>query len=86
MSGSCSKQIGFAMKQRWQNRQPAGGSTALGISTSSRIRSLWSVMLGSGTAESRARVYGWILSPVSSLYGAISMTLPKYITMTRSLI
>ena len=51
MSGSCSKQMGFAMKQRWQKRQPAGGSTALGISPSSRIRSLWSVVLGSGTAD-----------------------------------
>ena len=64
------------MKQRWQNRQPAGGSTALGISPSRQDPLL---VERNAAPVQRSRAPGiWVdIVPVSSLYRAISMTLPK---------
>ena len=76
-----------AMGQRVWNRQPEGGLIGDGISpdSSTRRRPRCSFGSGSGIAESSALVYGCFgLVYVSGLL-AISTILPRYMTITRSL-
>ena len=56
----------------------------LGTSPFSRIRCRRRPGTGCGIAESSACVYGWRGEPYSSLAGATSTTLPRYMTAIRS--
>src|SRR5213078_1832907 len=74
---------GTRSEQRVWNRQPEGGLIGLGTSPSRMIRLRLMVGSGIGTAESSASVYGCFGLVYSSLAGAISTILPRYITATR---
>ncbi len=89
--GSCVRQICCAFQHRVWNRQAGGGASGLGTSPSSLIRSRRSrcpVALvsgsGTGTAESRATVYGWRGLKYSWSRLAVSTILPRYMTATWS--
>jgi len=76
-----------AIGQRVWNTQPAGGVNGLGMSPRSTILSRWRSILGfgSGTADKRACVYGWSGLLYNSSGSPTSTILPKYITITLSL-
>src|SRR5688500_18562721 len=74
---------GTRRPQRVWKRHPDGGLMGLGTSPSSRMRLRFIVGSGMGTADSSASVYGWRGFVYSSLAGAISTILPRYMTATR---
>src|SRR5262249_5374100 len=80
---SFSEQDGTRNEQRVWKRQPEGGLIGLGTSPSRRMRLRFIVGSGIGTAERSASVYGCRGLVYSSLAGAISTILPRYITATR---
>src|SRR5215469_13635599 len=83
--GSSRVQISVAYRQRGWNRHPDGGATGLGTSPSSTIcsRRAESSGSGTGTADSRASVYGWTGCRYSSSAGETSTILPRYMTAIR---
>ena len=77
---------GCVRAQRGWNTQPEGGLAGLGTSPSRMMRRRLRSVCGSGigTAESSASVYGCCGKSYSTSLPAISTTLPRYITATRS--
>src|SRR6185295_15738377 len=80
---SFSEHEGTRSEHRVWKRQPDGGLIGLGTSPSRMIRLRRTAGSGMGTAESSASVYGCFGLLYSSLPGAISTILPRYITASR---
>ena len=77
--------ISWAFQHLVLNRQPDGGLIGFGTSPVNRIRSLAPTASGSasGTADSKAFVYGCFGFEYRESRSAISTIFPKYITATR---
>ena len=88
---SVAHRSGLPSRSRSQQRvwkwHPDGGFTGDGTSPRRMIRRRWRSTsgFGIGTADSRATVYGWSGSRLSSRDGASSTIRPRYITAIRSL-
>ena len=88
---SAAHRSGLPSRSRSQQRvwkwHPDGGFTGDGTSPRRMIRRRWrsTAGFGIGTADSRATVYGWSGSRLSSRDGASSTIRPRYITAIRSL-
>src|SRR5688572_18743510 len=87
-AGARSLQTGMANGQRGWKWQPEGGETADGGSPARTIRCRfrWRLGLATGTAESRAAVYGCWGAVDTAAAGPVSTMRPRYITATRALI
>src|SRR5881296_803582 len=82
--GAVVVQMSWARRQRVRKRQPDGRSIGLG---SSPLIGTWVYVCsgsGTGTANKRARVYGWVGFETTSSVGPLSTIRPRYITAIRS--
>ena len=83
--GSSLRQRAMTCAQRVWKRQPGGGFNALGTSpcTTMRLRCRSTTGSATGTADSKAWVYGCSGARYRSSRAAISTMRPRYITATR---
>src|SRR6266545_4688460 len=78
--GAVVAQISWANRQRVRNRQPLGRLMGLG---NSPLIGTWVYTWagsGTGTAASKARVYGWVGRAIRVSVGPVSTMRPRYMT------